>query len=482
MLHTPRHLHKRFAYSSTAGTKDALKLFHLASQRIPAYKDFLQKNNIKPSAIRTYADFQQVPYTDKKNYISQYKLAELCWGGDLSGLNYIVSSSGTSGEPFFWPRGSRQDLVSAQVYADVFNALFDLDDQPSLIINSYGQGSWIAGTELYNTVRLLGQKQRNMTVINPGIEIELAVMQIQALAALYAKVVICGYPPFIRDLIDSGAHQGIDWSQLDLYILTAGEAISPAWREYMLKQIGRTNQSARIANVLGLADAGVIAAESKNSHWIEHTLLARESSLPDSLGGERTISLHQFRPDLRFIESDSDHQLILTTHSGLPLVRYNTQDHGLVLPAKSMAESIGRHHKGAMPQPTDTRPYLCLFGREDYSISFYAVNIYPENIRMTLDAIAQKLGLTSRFVMYITHQKDLNQVFHIDLEAQQHSDKKPSTTELATSIVKDLKQHNSEYNELHTKLGQRAVPKISIKPFGAIGYIAGKKHRWAKKD
>ena len=66
---------------SSAESK-ALKLFHDAANRIPAYGDFLRKQKLNPAAIKTVADFKRVPIMDKANYITQYDLAEMCWDGD----------------------------------------------------------------------------------------------------------------------------------------------------------------------------------------------------------------------------------------------------------------------------------------------------------------------------------------------------------------------------------------------------------------
>lgn len=63
------------------GERRALKLFHLAARRVPAYKDFLRKNRVAPDKIKTYKDFQLVPTVSKKNYLREYPLEKLCWDG-----------------------------------------------------------------------------------------------------------------------------------------------------------------------------------------------------------------------------------------------------------------------------------------------------------------------------------------------------------------------------------------------------------------
>ncbi len=63
------------------GEKMALDLFQQMSKRVPAYKDWLQKNKIDPQKIKTISDFKQVPTIDKKNYLQNYSPQELSWDG-----------------------------------------------------------------------------------------------------------------------------------------------------------------------------------------------------------------------------------------------------------------------------------------------------------------------------------------------------------------------------------------------------------------
>src|ERR1700751_5472933 len=88
----------------TAGQRKALKTFHQAATRVPAYKDFLDKNSINPKKIKTLSDFANVPTVTKENYLRLYPLKDLMWDGNEFNGDFISVSSGSSGEPFFWLR------------------------------------------------------------------------------------------------------------------------------------------------------------------------------------------------------------------------------------------------------------------------------------------------------------------------------------------------------------------------------------------
>ena len=88
------------------GEKRALELFHAMAERVPAYKDFLQKQKINHRCIKSIEDFKTIPPIDKDNYLRVYPRPMLCWDGDFkSGQWTISTTSGSTGKPFYFPRG-----------------------------------------------------------------------------------------------------------------------------------------------------------------------------------------------------------------------------------------------------------------------------------------------------------------------------------------------------------------------------------------
>ena len=102
------------------GEHQALKLFHQMSLRVPAYKDFLKKNKVNPQNVHTIKDFLRLPTIDKNNYLRAYPLDMLCWDGKLAEGQYVISTtSGSTGEPFYFPRTEDGD-AQYQYIADLF--------------------------------------------------------------------------------------------------------------------------------------------------------------------------------------------------------------------------------------------------------------------------------------------------------------------------------------------------------------------------
>src|SRR5688500_9070579 len=136
--------------TSRTSTRDegmALDLLHEMARRVPAYKNFLEKEKIDAERIRTYEDFQKyIPIIDKENYIGQYPLSDLCFDGDILRNRIISGSSGSSGTPFFWPRGIDQDLEGRDMFGEVYDSTFEMDKTKTLLVVCFSMGTWIAGT------------------------------------------------------------------------------------------------------------------------------------------------------------------------------------------------------------------------------------------------------------------------------------------------------------------------------------------------
>jgi phenylacetate-CoA ligase len=178
------------------GFKRALTLFKEASRRVPAYKDFLQKAGIDPAQINTKADFKHVPRTDKPTYITQYSLEELSWDGTLGNARYISTSSGSTGVPFFWPRGVAQDAAVGHMFRNIYRDIFDATDKRTLFVNSFALGTWIAGFEFFNATKWVGDQNNQITIVTPGIDKAEAVNQIKRLSGMFDRIVIGGISSF----------------------------------------------------------------------------------------------------------------------------------------------------------------------------------------------------------------------------------------------------------------------------------------------
>ncbi|MDN5274925.1 MAG: phenylacetate--CoA ligase [Candidatus Saccharibacteria bacterium] len=466
----------------------ALDLFRTMATRVPAYKNLLDKHGIEHEKIRTYDDFvKYVPITDKDNYVGQYPLKDLCLDGDIFNNDIISVSSGSTGAPTFWPRGISQDIDDSEMVARIYDTL-KMNEKKTLLVLCFSMGTWIAGTLLMESSINYARRGNPVSVLTPGVEKINAIDLIKRLGSSYDQIVLGGYPPFAKDIIDEGTLAGIDWSKTKTKLLMGGESFSEEWRDYTLELVGSANPYFDSINIFGAADIGVVGYETPLSILVrraynEHSVDARRL-----FGTEILPSIVQFDPLKRHFEK-VDEELVVTSNSGIPLVRYNLKDTGGVVTHEEMIRPLRDYvAKSADENDVDiqkwNQPFLYLNGRKNFAVTVYGVNIYPENIKAALIMPAARTIASGKFTMGTTNDSKMDQSFEVNIELAKGvlpSDEKQLAIE--TAIYDTVPALNSEFRKLHEAVGDKVRPKIRLIEYGNPNYFArGVKHRWAKKE
>ena len=70
----------------------------------------------------------------KADYMQAYPLPERCLGGSLRGSDWVVVSSGSTGQPMFWPRSVAHELDVAVRFEQVFCDSFRADERSTLAV------------------------------------------------------------------------------------------------------------------------------------------------------------------------------------------------------------------------------------------------------------------------------------------------------------------------------------------------------------
>ncbi len=470
------------------GEKKALHLFQEAAATVPAYKDFLHKEHVNPKKIRTIHDFTTyVPPIDKKNYLSQYPLKDLCFDGDIFHNRIISVSSGSSGVPFYWPRGEVQDYEGTVMHTEIYDKIFQMQRKSTLLIICFSMGTWIAGS--FTTLSSFGYADmgRPLNIVTPGLEKSEAISAIKNLSKNYDQVVLAGYPPFIKDIVEEGARAGIDWSHITTRLMMAGEAFSEEWRDYVLRLIHEEDPYFHTVNIYGSADAGMLGNETPLS-ILARRLYDNDATLREEVFGTNILpSLVQYDPTKRFFEKVGN-ELVFTANAGIPLLRYNIKDTGTVFTFEELLSPIGEE---IIAEATNNRiriadwqkPFVSLNGRKDFSVTIYAVNIYPENIKAALIAEELRRHVTGRFTMATKNFSDMDQYFDVNVELADGAKKSAVLQkQVEGTILASLLKMNAEFRKLHAVIGEKALPHVHLLAFeDPKHFVNGVKHRWVKK-
>jgi phenylacetate-CoA ligase len=467
-----------FPENRLPGFERARDTFRRAALEVPAYADFLRRHNVAAEGIRTPQDFAGVPPVTKANYLHHYPLNMLAKGGDIAEAGIWSTSSGSSGKPTYWPRASLSLEQSIDLYDKIFRQSFRSHERSTLAVIGFAMGNWIGGTYTYTGIQHLRALGHRLSVIAPGIDVATILTNIADLGPYYEQVVLVGYPPFVKDVLDQAPAAVTD---MDLKILMAGENISEGWRDYILKRIGKEGRAEHTCLIYGTADAGIMGHETPTT--IAARRLARgDHQLDAALFGDDGIqpTFVEYQPDFRFTETDQDGYLLFTIDNAFPLIRYRINDRGRVVTASELARLIGRcGHEFTVRTSTENAGFIALGRRTDIAETFYSLKIFPESIRAALEDAAVSGTVSGKFSL-VTHDDEAygqTLSLHVELRADAAADEglAPRLKEL---VVASLLRTNGEYRQLRQALGGRAEPMISLHDFGTGGFAHSIKHRW----
>ncbi|HYD91057.1 MAG TPA: hypothetical protein VEA37_06150, partial [Flavobacterium sp.] len=295
------------SYWIKRGENSALSLFREMAKRVPAYKKFLKKHKLNPAEIKTAADLKLVPAVDKENYLKAYPLKELCWDGKFDSERWtFASTSGTTGEPFYFPRALEQDLqyaLTAEIY--LLNN-FQIDKKSTLYVNGFAMGPWIGGVFTYEAIRLVAESGKyQLSITTPGTNKAEIIKVVKKLGKQFDQIIIGGYPPFVKDAIDEGVSAGLNWKEYNLGFVFSAEGFSEGFRDHIIEQTGLKDPYYSSLNHYGTVDLGTMAHETPECILIRK-LAIKDQAVHAKVFTEtnRLPTLAQYMPEMFYFEEE----------------------------------------------------------------------------------------------------------------------------------------------------------------------------------
>jgi phenylacetate-CoA ligase len=439
----------------TQGEKNALNLFHKTSERVPAYRDFLKKEKIDSSKIKTILDFDHLPWIDKKNYISKYPLADLCLDGNLQNGAIISQSSGTTGQPFFWPRFKSHSWQTTEIHQAIFREFHSTNTKKTLFVVCFHLGAHIAGMITASAIKSILDSGMPGALITPGLNKKDILRAVEQLGYNFDQVMLIGYPPYIKDVIEEGKEMGLDWKKYNLRFLFAAESFPESWRSYLYNLTSVTDMKGAVTNIYGSADLGLMAHETPFTVGIRKSI-PDHPNLAELFGGSvaHPPAIFQYNPASIYFETINN-ELICSSDAGIPLIRYNIHDLGSVVPLEKI-KTVGF-------SPTWKLPLLSVLGRSNYSATIYGLNVYPEQVREIISNRSIMTEVSGKFFLKTSFSDTEDQRLEIHLELSHGTE---STNYLVEKLTKEttelLRQINLEFDKLCESIGERAHPKLFV--------------------
>ncbi|MFD0576990.1 phenylacetate--CoA ligase family protein [Dactylosporangium darangshiense] len=448
----------------------AAALFREVAATVPAYAEFLAEHGAS-----TGTPFGELPLVTKESYLRRYPLASRCRHGRLEDSDTIAVSSGSSGRPTVWPRSVVDELAVARRFEDALVHSFGGHERRTLVVVCFALGSWVGGMYTAAACRHLAAKGYPVTVATPGNSVEEILRVVAELSPGYEQTVLAGYPPFVKNVVDEGARRGVDWAAYGIRMLLAGEVFSEEWRELMGRRAGMSQPDHDSVSLYGTADAGVLGNETPLSVRVRRFLAAEPAAARELFGDSRLPTLVQYDPMIRYFEA-VDGTLLFTGDGGVPLIRYHIADEGGLLSRDELVAFCRRH--GFDPGDGDDRPFVYVFGRSLFTVSYFGANIYPENVAAALDHPGLADDITGKFVMQVRTDADEERRFCVAVE---RAPDRPAAeaAELADAIRTTLVRLNSEFANYVPAAYQ--TPVVEVRDPGDPEYFpVGVKHRYSR--
>ncbi len=432
---------------------------------VPAYRDFLAKLGLTTPDI----SFEHLPVMSKDSYVRAYPTEQRCVKGRYLFPGVAIDeSSGSTGIPYNWVRGAEERRRTHRTLARLID--WSLGQRPRIAINAFSMGAWATGVNMGEALSL------HSVVKSTGPDLEKVLHTLEFFGPKPGYF-ICGYPPFLKLVLDSMLERNFPIGQYELHAMVGGEGMSENFRRHLLRHF-RSCISGYGASDLEMG----IAVETPESIQIRG-LLNDHLDLRQTLleGDHRCPMVFQYDPMTHWLETNSQGELIATlTYSRTlsPRIRYNIGDEARLFTRGDLLKRL--HGLGCsiqLPKPkTLPLPYLFLFGRRDQTISIMGANIYPEDVEQAIFAQPELAAGFAAFLISVEDRGDGSVYPRVSIEWTTAAPPDLPLAALADRIGQELAKINSDFRSALKEYSDPLRLEIALHGFGQ-GPFAGRDRR-----
>ena len=347
-----------------------LQMMSYVYERVPFYKELLDRSGLQPGIIRSVEDLPRLPFTRKQDLKDHYPFGLQAVPREQ--IIRIHASSGTTGKPTIVSYTRNDIEIFSEVMARSFVAA---GARPGMILhNAYGYGLFTGGLGTHYGGEKLGLA---VVPVSGG----MTQRQVTLIRDLKPDIICCT-PSYAQTLGEEFKKLGISPGEISLkYGLLGAEP----WTETIRQDID-ASLGIRSTNLYGLSEIigpGVsqecIEVRSGSHIWEDHFF-------PEVVDPETGEPL----PD------GQEGVLVLThlTREAMPLLRYWTSD---ITSLSHDTCACGRTHVKMSR----------IRGRSDDMLIIRGVNLYPTQVEEILKGIP---GVVPHYQLVVTRQGTLDEV------------------------------------------------------------------------
>jgi phenylacetate-CoA ligase len=163
----------------------------------------------------------------------------------------------------------------------------------------------------------------------------------------------------------------------------------------------------------------------------------------------------------------------------VPLLRYHIADEGGLVGLEELL-AFCRDHGFTPSEPGPDLPFVYVFGRSLFTVSFFGANIYPENVTVGLERPEVSGRVTGKFVLSVVEDEDRDRYVSVVVELAPGVEPAPGDERaIAESIRAELVRLNSEFANYVP--AQSQTPRVELRRTGDPEYFpVGVKHRYTR--
>lgn len=426
-----------------------------ARRRVPAYRQFLADAAVTDAEIEAL----RLPETDKDNYIRRFSIDERCLDGTLPARKVAIDeSSGSTGIPYNWVR-SLDERLTSHTFVSHF-ARYCFGDEPFVTLNAFSMGAWATGINMGIAL------QRNSVVKNTGPDVDKILRTLEFFGP-GRRYLVCGYPPFLKLLIDTAVERSFPIEKYRLMGLVGGEGMSEGLRDYLSTRFDPVHSG------FGATDLEIgMAGETPTTVAIRRAART-DDVLRSALFGDdpRLPMLFHYNPLSHHVEVNERGELVFTIcrlELLSPRIRYNVHDAGGVATFAELRERIraaGRD-PGEFFGPNPVRlPFLWIYGRKDSTVSVMGANIYPEDIEQALYDEPELAAVTNSFCIALADGPDGGVRPSFSFEVRGEADERLRAA-FAERITERIRRSNADFRTALDEHPASVRPDVALHPLG----------------
>ncbi|HKF00406.1 MAG TPA: phenylacetate--CoA ligase family protein [Actinomycetes bacterium] len=443
---------------AAAGRWRAVRAYDHAVRRVPAYRRFASAAppaDLDPVALR-------VPATDKGNYVAAFSIPERCVGGRLPTRDVAVDeSSGSTGTPFNWVRSLRERATTHTFISHFARHCFG--EEPWITINAFSMGAWATGVNMGIAL------QRVSAVKSTGPDVD-KILGTLALFGPGERYLVCGYPPFLKHLMDAARERDFPLRDYRLMGLVGGEGMSEGLRDYLspvfqpvFSGYGATDLEIGMAGETPLSVA--VRRAAREDPRLRRALFGGDPRLP---------MVFQYNPLSHHVTATGEGGLLVTINRLdllSPRIAYDVHDEGGVasyaaLEARVRAAGRSLADLAGPGGPAALRlPFLWIHGRKDSTVSVMGANIYPEDVEQALYGEPDLAAVTTSFCLALRESPDgtLRPCFAFELRAPVTPERRRDFQE---RIVAAVQRGNADFRTAMAEHAAGVTPVVELHPPG----------------